>query len=368
MKLTLPTKQLLAALATVKGIAKPSTTHPILSNVCISATADDTITLLGMDLEKQLTITMPAKVKEVGRTTLSCAKLHDSLAKARGADCVIETNDAHQSTIRVGNAVTKLLGLPPEDMPQPIELIKGTVVYISASMLNSFLGKSLVHSSTDKSNGILQSVTALSRDGKLNFQATNRKRAIMCNTEIDFTADDLFIIPKESVPMMVSLASEGEIELKFCEGAMFVKTDNCSFATKLIEGRMPDFKSAFPDVRPIEIMANREELIGVIEYAEVQTTEAAYRVSIGCDGSKIVAKGCGSLVDNKEEGFMDMNQDSMPVMKGSSKIEFNINPLYFRDALKCMSNDEVKLEMVDHRMPVVIQEPGIICMIVPMVG
>lgn len=367
MKLTIPTKQLLAALATIKTIAKPSTTHPILSNVCITATAEG-ITLLGMDLEKQLTIDLPATVKKQGSTTLSCVKLHDSLAKARGADCQIETNDAHETTVRVGSAVTKLRGLAPEDMPQPIDASGGIVVHIPATTLAAHLTKSLVHSAIDKSKAILQSITAVSRDGKLNFQATDNKRAIMCNPEIDFATKDQFIIPKESVPPIITLATDGEIEMMFCEGALIVKSDNAFFATKLIEGRLPDFKTMLPNDLPVKITANREELIGIVEYAEVQTTELARRVALSCDGSKITAKGAGGVIDSDKDTFMDMNEDAMQCAKGSSQIAFAVNPQSFRDSLKCFSGVDVTLEMVNEKQAIIIREPGIICMVMPMVG
>lgn len=365
MKLQIPTKALVAALATMKTITKPSTTHAILSNVCITADKKG-ITLLGMDLEKQLSIRMECAVKQTGSTTLSCAKLHDSLAKARGADCAIETNDKHETTIRVGTAVTKLRGLPPEEMPQPIAAGESFSIHIPASKLNSLLAKSLLHSATDKTKAILLSVCARQRGGNLSFQATNRNRAIMCDTGIAFDSKDSFIIPKESVPVISNMATEGEVELCFSDGALTAKTENCSFTTKLIDGAMPDFERVFPKDSPLSITANRAEFVAVIEYAQVQSGSDLPKIKLTCDGKTLTAQGQG-VNNNPEDAFFDTNEDTMPVGKDSAEISFNINPQFLRDSLKCMEGDTVKLEMTTSTAPIIIKEEGIICMICPMV-
>lgn len=371
MKISIPTKQLVAILATLKPIAKPSTTHAIIGNVCIT-TGKDSITILGMDLEKQLSVTIACKVTRQGSTTIPCTKLHDSLSKVRGLECVIETTPTHETTIRVGNAVKKILGLGPDEMPQQISMNGGISVIIPAATLNSMLGKSLVHASVDKSQPLMQSVTALSRRGKLNFQATNYKRAVICDTGIDFETplNMFYIIPRDSVPMLLSLATDGDVELTLSEDSLTAKTESCTFATKLIEGRMPEYETGFPKERPLKIIANREELIGIVEYAEVETSEVASHVLLSCDGSKITVRGQGKITDDKKDSFMEMNEDEIVVMKdkdgrASDSISLKLNPQYLREALKCMAEDEVTLQLVDERTPVVIEEPGVRCAVCP---
>lgn len=369
MKISIKTKALAAALATIKTVAKPSTTHAILGNVQITANKDG-ITLLGTDLEKQLSITLECTVKEQGSTTVPCNKLHDSIAKARGQDCVIESNPAHEMTIRIGSAVAKIRGLDPSEMPQSISAFSGQSVKMEASKFSDALTKTLIHASSDKAHAILCSVFASSDDGNLVFKSSDKRRGCIYDTGSKFSSADAFIIPRESIPAMASLADSGEVEIVFSEGVMSAKSDNAEFATKLIEGNGAAMSKSISGVaagdRDVKIEVMREELIGVLEYAEVQTVIDGKKVFIECDGSKLTAKGAGGHGDPAVSGFMDMNEDTMAVGKGSFPIEFAANPQFFRDSLKCLSEEKVTLEMVDSVQPIIMREGPLTCMLMPM--
>jgi len=375
MKLQIPTKTLLSALATLKPIAKPSTTHPILGNVAIGAEGES-VTLTGTDMEKHLSIVLPCKVKEPGSTTIPATKLHDSLSKMRAPECSIEhiaipktlpTGEKiteHQITVRSGGAVTKLLGLGMEDMPQPIKTIGGQSVTIPAAKFASLLTKSLAHASSDKSRAILNSVFLVSRTGKLFIQSTDGRRAILCDSGIDFASDGAFIVPKESVPTMVALSTDGDVTLLMSPESLTIKTGDREFSTKLIEGNPPNFDNAIPKDRPLNITMNRAELTAIVEYAEIQTSEQSSAVKLVCDGKTMTATGASGKSGAEE--FMNLNEDSAPVKKGSDNIEFAMNPQFLRDAMKALSEDEVTLEMANEMSAVVIQEDGIMVVLMPM--
>lgn len=373
MKISIKTKVLAAALATIKTVAKPSTTHAILGNVQITATSSG-ITLLGTDLEKQLSITLECAVKEQGSTTVPCNKLHDSIAKARGQECVIESNDAHEMTIRIGaRPIAKIRGLDPSEMPQSIATIEGQSVKMEASKFSEALTKTLAHAGIDKSRAILCSVFAASDNGLLTFKSSDGRRGCIVQTNAIYESRDTSIIPRESIPAMAAIADSGEVEISFSESVMSVKSDNAEFATKLIEGNgaqmSRSISGSYESDRPLKIEAAREEFIAVIEYAEIQTMADGKKVFISCDGSKLTARGAGGM-SRPEDGdgiFMDMNEDEMAVSKGAAKISFATNPQFLRDSLKCLTGDKVTLEMVNSARPIVMQEPGITCIVMPMV-
>ncbi len=362
MKLTIPSKLLLAALATIKPIAKPSTTHPIIGNVAISANKES-VTLMGMDLEKQLVITLPCKVKEQGSTTMPCNRLHDWLSEVGSPECTIDTTKNHESTIRAGTAVCKILGMAVEDMPPSISVGEGEGIMIDAKVFNSFMAKSLLHAHDQKERAILCSVELLSRNGKLNIQATNGQHAIMCATELGFEESTHFIVPRESVPALIAVATEGELELLFGENVLSVKTETCAFATKLIEGNPPNYDAVFPKELPLKITANRQELERIVRIAEKGTSEQASLIILSCDGSKLAAKGAVAVIVTGNEGFFDMSEDYVKVKKGSAVIDVKCKPDYMRDALKCLEQDEVSIEFDENPRVVVMREPGVLIMI-----
>lgn len=364
MKFSLPTKQLLAALATLKPIAKPNTTHPILSNVCISA-SKDTITLLATDMEKQITITLPAKVGEPGSTTIPINKLHDSIAKMRNESCEVESNDAQQTTVRAGRDVAKFLGLPPDEMPQPVKIENGTALHIAAETFNKALERCLRSAHTAPEEPILSSVIIVSRDGVLNFQSTNRKLAIICPSELAFDSKAFFVIPRDSIPAMMKLATDGELELLLGGDSLSVKSDNIEFRTKLIESeRVPDFSVVFNQEKTGFITCNRNDLIGMIELAEVQVSELSQHIVLECDGKTLSIRGAKNANATKDE--FDLNESDTKVKKGSMSIDLKLNPVFLKDAMKSLSGEDVKFEIASNTKPIVIQEKEVRCSLSPM--
>lgn len=364
MKLTIPTGPLVSALASLKPIAKSSTTHPILSNVLLVADKN-TLTLTATDMEKQISITLDCRVSKKGSTTLSASRLHDSLSKARGQECLIEVTDKHQATICAGSATTRILGLPPEEMPQPIAISGGTSLTMDAAKLAEYLSNSLLHASNDKTRPKMCSVFFVSRRGKLNIQASCGRRAIIFDTGVDFESKDQFLIPRESVPAMVGICTSGDAEIVLADGVVLLKTPTASLATKLIEGVMQDFEKAFPADRPLQITGNREQLLAIVEYAEVQTAPNYRIVSLMCDGSKIIAKGAGRFIGSETEAFMDMNEDAIPCASGSSELTVVLNPQFLRDALKSLESEDVTMEFKDALTPFVMKDIGVVITVFP---
>lgn len=365
MKLTIQTKPLVAALASLKAIAKPSTTHPILSNVLMIADKN-TLTLTATDMEKQMSISLDCRVSKKGSTTLSISKLHDSLSKARSPELTIEVTDTHQATIRAGSATTRILGLPPEEMPATISIENGNSITISAPVLASCLQKSLLHASVDKTRPQFNSVFFSSKDGKFRVLASCGRRGAICDTDVIFDSKESYIVPRESIPAMIGICTEGNAEIILSEGALMVTTATGSFATKLIEGRMPNFDAVFAQECPRKMTTNREDLMAIVEYAEVQTTERSRYITLACDGSQITARGAGQFIDSENGAFVDMNEDAIKCASGSDVVSLLVNPQFLRDSLKSLESEDVTIEFSDSKSPFLMRDIGITTMICPL--
>ena len=349
MKIKLPIKQLVSALASLKSIAKPSTTHAILSNVALFADGN-TLRLLASDLEKQLEITIPCEVLKAGSTTVPCARLHDSLAKIRAQECTISVTAKNEMTITAGNATTKIQGLPVDELPPRIEVKNGVEIQMMGQTLSAMMAKSLVHAFNDKTQPTLSTVSLVERGGVMNIQGTDRKRCVICETEAGIPKDSQFLIPRESVPAFISLCGEESVTLMLGENVLSMTSGIASFATKVIEGRVPDFDKIMPKVCGVGITANREELIALIEYAEIQTPEQTRTIYLSSSESKLSAKGQRLVSDKETDAFTDMNQDWIQC---DSVVDFkvSVNSAYIKDALKCCEGQSVTIEAENATQP-----------------
>jgi len=344
MKLTIPTKSLVSALATLKSIAKPGSTHPILSNVLLNASGDE-LQITAYDLEKQLAIRVKCDVKERGETTVSCAKFHDWISSFDGS-CDISTDAKHKTTAVCGKFRSTFAGLPPEEFPQLLKLDGATPFKVPAGLFAQSMTRALIHSSLDKSRAVLVSVYLCEDAGRLVFVGTNGNRLCAIATDAECPAGIDAIIPRESAQTLSALATVGDVLISVGEQAISVATDNQEFVTKLIEAKFPNWKQVIPKERGNAVTVNRAELALALSSSlaicgEVKTVE-------------LVADGTELTVSATESGAGQYTAVGSIAAKGNAKVA--LNPVFLRDALKCIDGEDVTLGIQGECDPIVIEE------------
>lgn len=358
MKLTIQTKLLQSALASLRSIAKASTVVPILSNVQLTA-VDNTLILRGMDLEKELIVTIPANVFTEGSTTLPCARLCDLMASRSALETSLTTDTKHVTVIKSGSSTGKIMGLDPAEMPPGLNCEEDVEIKLAVSEFNCAMSGALTHAHTDKNGkkALLCSVWLVAMDGKLRIQATNGQRIFFYDTESDFSTKGHFVIPRDSVPEMVKIASDGDVTVRLSSGIMTVESEDVKFSTRLIEARFIDFNRQLPKVESAKstIVMNRADFLSVVAYVD-SITPPDRRQSTLCakDGSVTLS---GVNAQDSAEDVVDANL--------SGPITLSLNPGYIKDALKLLSEQEVTIYCGDSIAPILITEGPISTVICP---
>lgn len=348
MKLTIQTKLLTTALASLKSIAKPSALLPILSNVALSA-RDGELSITGQDLEKQLSIKLACDVKESGETTVSCARLHDWLSSRPEQTCEVSVDTKHKTTIRAGKATSNLAGLPPNEFPPMLDCADGKPLKLSAALFSKSISTVLTHSSLDKSRGILMSVLFCESDGKVTFVGCDGRRLARMATDADCPKGIAAIIPRESAATMATMSTVGDLEILVADNLISVKSDNQEFVTKLIEGNYPNFRQVIPNLesQKVKVTINRKALLSEIDSAIAVCGEIK-AVRMASNGTELTVAASESQAAQYESiGAIEASGGS---------IEIGLNPVFLRDMLKCAEPEDVTLLMNDARSPIMISE------------
>ena len=77
MKFSLSRSHFLKVLQHSNNVIERRTTVPVLANILIDATGDQTVTLTSTDLEISIVESMPATIEQQGKTTVSGKMLYD---------------------------------------------------------------------------------------------------------------------------------------------------------------------------------------------------------------------------------------------------------------------------------------------------
>ena len=133
MKATIERATLLRCLSHVQSVVERRNTIPILSNVLIEASANNSVRLMATDLDLQIVESMPAVTVEApGAITVSAHLLFDIARKLPdGSQVSLETAD-NRMVVKAGRSRFQLPTLPRDDFPVIVEGDLPTSFEISA--------------------------------------------------------------------------------------------------------------------------------------------------------------------------------------------------------------------------------------------
>jgi len=120
MKFSAQREDIHQAVAAVQRATATRVIQPILSNILIESLDPDTLKLSATDLDFGIETTIPAKILEEGRTTLSAKKLAEILSKLpSNREISFEIEESVQTArIQCGTALFDMRTLPADEFPQ----------------------------------------------------------------------------------------------------------------------------------------------------------------------------------------------------------------------------------------------------------
>jgi len=184
MKLSISREKFLDALQKVVSIIGSRSTLPVLANVLIEA-GKDKITLTTTDLEVRITTEIEAKVEENGKTTLPAKKLLSVIRELPGEELDLNGDENHHISIQCGKSLFKLLGLAPDDFPQPVLVTPVRSIKIQQVELARMLGQISYSVSIDDSRKVLNGILFSIKENTFTSVATDGKRLALVEKVIE---------------------------------------------------------------------------------------------------------------------------------------------------------------------------------------
>jgi len=255
-------------LSQIIGVVEKRQTLPILGNVYLDI-QNNKLTLVGSDLETELTTRVDNVFGEDGSTTVSARKLHDickSLPNDSKLNLKVQDN---QMTVTAGKSRFTLQTLNPAEYPRLTETDWKQEFSISHRDLHRlFMQTAFCMAQQDVRyflNGLLIELQA----GQIISVATDGHR--LAKSQLDLPELNVegvqSIIPRKAVlevSRVLDIESDEPITVKLNASHIQIQSNNFSFISKLIDGRFPDYEKVIPGNLDKHIIVNRLALIDVL--------------------------------------------------------------------------------------------------------
>ena len=352
MKFQIEREILLAPLTVVTSVVERRQTLPILANVFMRLEGKK-LTLVGTDLEVEISIETEVLSGEDGQCTVTARKLLDICrALPETANISFEAG-ADKAKLKSGKSRFTLQALPAKDFPRletgsweerlklPRTELKGLFDRTAFSMAQQDVRYFL--------NGVLleldgSTITTVATDGhRLARSRSTLETAVGGQRQV--------IIPRKAIAELGRFLSEGSDDVKVELNSNHIRIERPSaiLISKLIDGKFPDYKAVMGQVLNQKLLADRQQLHEVLARTAVLTNEK-YR------GIRLEVSA-GSLRVSAHNPDHEEATDEIPVEYAGPDVEIGFNVTYLMDALKALSGDQVEAELQDANTGCMLHEP-----------
>ena len=353
MKFAINRDLLLGPLQQIARVIDKRQTLPILSNVLIQC-LEDRLVMTGTDLEVQIVSHLDMNdIRAVGNITLPARKLLD-ICKLLPADSAIKFDlDGDKVKVSSGRGRYTLNTLPADIFPEFNRNDSKTCFKVNAGKLKEGLNKTAFCMAINDTRFYLNGLELSIKNSKLNLVASDGHRLALYEDDIEETGQDAkIILPRKAVQELSRLLddSEADAEIRISSNTVEVLYKNVVFASKLVDGRFPDFSKSLNQVFLNPVGIDRVLLKEALMRVEVLSNEKYKGVNFDIESCSL------KLSTNNPEH--DEAEEDMVIDYLGDPVSMAFNAQYILDAVSNIDDDNVKMNVAANASACFLEAPG----------
>ncbi len=350
-------------LGNVSNVASQRTnTLPILGNILFETVTQDTLRVIGTDLEVGISTNIPAHVIKPGSITIPSKKIYEIVRELPEGEIEITVAKNNAVNIKSGTAYFKIMGLAKEDYPKFPEWSSEDAIEIEQSLVKESLGLTSFAISYDETRYVLNGVLISVKGNQIRFVSTDGRRLAYIEKEFKNKNNRHFemIVPVKAVQELLKLlAWEGTMQIVFSQNQAIFNLGETQLFSRLIEGHFPNYEQVIPKTEKTTSSANREEFLQAIRRTALLTSPDSPAVKLDFIRGKIlVSSRSPNLGEAKEE---------LPAEVTGDEVAIGFNPHYLIDVLKNLDIETISLSLTDPDKPGLVRgKDGYLYVVMPM--
>mgnify|MGYP003318344986 FL=1 len=353
MKFTAEKSQIADSLQNAAAVAERRQTIPILANLRLKIVSGK-LEVAATDLEIQVKAYCELlKVEEEGETTVSARKMSELCRSLPDSENVnFELKDG-KLTVSSKNFHGDFATISADDFPELEVNEDQTNTTVMSGALKRILTKTSFSMASQDVRYYLNGLLLEHSSGELKGVATDGHRLALSVSETKGGGPEMRnILPRKAALELAKLLSPDETPIEMLVGPTYIgiKTDNLNFASKLIDGKYPDYEKVFPSGEPLPMVVGKETLQSALSRASVLSNEKYRGVRFE------LSKGALKLTANNPE--QESAEEVLEVDYNGSDLEVGFNIGYLIDVLSSLEEESVMFEFYGEDSSCVIKEPS----------
>lgn len=373
LKMNVPKENFLSGLSFMQNVTGKKGTLAILANILIQ-THDDSIELIGTDLEVGVKHLLPAEIIAPGAITLP-SKIMYEIIRESGSDIIsIEENENNWVRIEAGSSTYNLAGTAPEEYPDFPEYSDEDMVEISSDVFKELIDKTIFSVAQERESNFTLTGVLLEKEEKedkktyLRMISSDGHRLSIMEREVDKNVNNIsfdknVIIPKKGILEIKKICETvDDILIGIDKKQIVVKTDNKLLIVRLMNGDFPDYRSILNVINKdnfIEI--ERKTFLESLKRTNLFTEDTFNAVQLDIDKYNLILSS-----QNMDYGNAT---DKIKINYSGDPLNLGFNCKYFIDTLQVMNSESIKAFINYDQSPCLIEadnDQGFLSIIMPM--
>ena len=320
----------------VQGIVEKKSTIPVLSNILIESVGENTIRIVGTDLDVTIRCEAEAEIKEAGSMCLQARKLFDIVRLLEDSDVHFKKEENEWVKLDCGKSKFRLAGVSREQFPEVPEF-KSAPMHISADIFNHFIQNTSFAITNEQSRFTLSGAKFMIEGDTARMVTTDGHRLAFIEKKLSdkASAENMdALIPKKALSELTKIArdADGEISFGEDENHIYFEVDGRLLITRKLSGTFPNYEMVIPKDNDKTAIFDADEMKNAIRRVALMADERtrSVRMTIRNGEIEIAAK-------SSEEGEA---HEKVSAEYDGEEVEVGFNSQYLQEFLNVVGAGE----------------------------
>jgi DNA polymerase-3 subunit beta len=345
MEFTISKSVLQKELGFVQGIVERKNTIPVLSNILIESVGENTIRIVGTDLDVTIRCDAEAEtIKTQGAMCIQARKLFDIVRLLPDESVSFQKEDNNWVSVKCARSSFRLAGVARDQFPE-VPSFKSAPMKLSADVFKSFINKTIFAITQEESRYTLSGAKfILDKSGAKMVTTDGHRLAYVEKSDLGENAATESVdtlIPKKTLAELIKLAVayEGEISFGTDDNHIYFEVGSHLLISRKLSGQFPNYEMVMPQNADKSIVFDCAELNQAIRRVATMADDRtrAIRFQLSKDQVQISSQ-------TVEEGEA---LETLAVNYDGDEVQVGFNSQYLQDFLNVIGEGQIAFEFKD---------------------
>jgi DNA polymerase III subunit beta len=322
----------------VQGIVEKKSTIPVLSNILIESVGENTIRIVGTDLDVTIRCEAEAEIKQAGAMCIQARKLFDIVRLLEDSDVHFTKEENDWVKMTCGKSNFRLAGVSKDNFPE-VPSFKSAPMKLSAEIFNYFIQHTAFAITNEQSRFTLSGAKFIVGDGMAKMVTTDGHRLAYIEKNLGENAPAEAmdaLIPKKALMELVKISRDAKSDVSFGEDPnhIYFEVDGRLLITRKLSGNFPNYEMVIPKDNDKVVTFDLEQMKSAIRRVALMADERTRSVKLTIRTGEIEIGAQSS-----EEG--EANESVLADYTGE-EVQLGFNSQYLQEFLNIVTAKEAE--------------------------